>query len=257
MSRERSAMRIAHKGRIHRSGFTLVELMIVVAIIAVVSALAVPKLNSARIPAQESAAIAALRSITSAQAQVQASNAIDSDADGAGEYGSFGELTGVRPMRVSAAGAPAPGAAGIDELEPAVLSRVFGNIDGNGVLVHKGYVYKIYLPTAGPAPVGIPEEADGGFRAGPFPDPANSQFLWCVYAWPFDVGVSGVRAFFANQEGEILASPNRGAGGLPVYESSTPANHPPFSAAYLNADMAGGIAIGAIGSDGNLWAPVR
>src|SRR5262245_65358585 len=76
------------------AGFTLIELMIVVAIIAIIASIAIPNLLSARVSANETAAIATLRSISSAQAQVQASSAIDVDTDGAGEYGSFGDRAG-------------------------------------------------------------------------------------------------------------------------------------------------------------------
>lgn len=49
------------------NGFTLLELMIVIAIIAIIAAIAVPNLKEARIAANEASAIAALRGLHSAQ----------------------------------------------------------------------------------------------------------------------------------------------------------------------------------------------
>ncbi len=49
------------------TGFTLVELMIVIAVIAVILAFAIPSLMSSRISAREAAAIQALRSVTAVQ----------------------------------------------------------------------------------------------------------------------------------------------------------------------------------------------
>jgi hypothetical protein len=70
-----------------RSAGTPALLTTSVATAGVVSAIAIPNLLSARLSANERAAQATLRSLGSAQAQLQAMGAIDEDRDGIGEYG--------------------------------------------------------------------------------------------------------------------------------------------------------------------------
>jgi prepilin-type N-terminal cleavage/methylation domain-containing protein len=67
-----------------QKGFTLIELMIVVAIIAIIAAIAIPALLHARMTANEGAAIANLRTISSAQEQYR---------NRFGKYGTLAELS--------------------------------------------------------------------------------------------------------------------------------------------------------------------
>lgn len=52
-----------------QSGFSLIELLIVIAIILIIAAIAIPKLNVARMNAQEMAAVRQLQTIHTAQVQ--------------------------------------------------------------------------------------------------------------------------------------------------------------------------------------------
>lgn len=244
------------------AGFTLIELMIVVAIIAIIASVAIPRLMAARLSANESAAISTLRSLSSAQAQLQSSGAIDTDADGGGEYGYFGELSGVDPLRISAGGVPAAGVAGTDELTPAVLSAAFGNVNGS-VVTRSGYVFQMFLPDAGApgAIAGVPEFATGGADPGAFPGSNNAEVLWACYAWPINNAQTGNRVFFVNQEGDLMQYNNRGAVVYTGVALAPGVSTPNFDAAYDAAagggDMGAAVAIGVAGTDGNTWVTVQ
>lgn len=237
--------------RTTRAGFTIIELLIVTAIIAIVAAMAIPRIQSARLSAAESAAIGTLRSIYAAQIQVQAGRSIDTNGDGQAEYGYLAELTGAVPARVTGPGnAPAAGVVGVDELTPSVLVAGLGAVTG-GTASRSGYLFRVFLPaaTAGGAVAGIPEDPTGGKVGGPFPDGSNGGVMWCAYAWPITKGKSGNSTFFINQDGQLLKT----AGRVASYTSTTA--QPPYDAAYTAAnDLSSSIAVnGLLAIDGNAW----
>jgi hypothetical protein len=217
---------------------------------------------AARLSANESAAISTLRSLSSAQAQLQSSGAIDTDADGGGEYGYFGELSGVDPLRISVGGVPAAGVVGTDELTPAVLSAAFGNVAGS-VVTRSGYVFQMFLPDAGApgAIAGVPELGTGGADPGAFPGSNNAEVLWSCYAWPINNAQTGNRVFFVNQEGDLMQYNNRGALVYTGVALAPGVTTPNFDAAYDAAagggDMGAAVAIGVAGTDGNTWVTVQ
>jgi len=78
-------------------GFTLIELVIVIAVIVILAVIAVPRLMRGKLAANEGDAIGALRTLSSAQTSFQASGSNDADNDGVGEYGNFTDLSSAVP----------------------------------------------------------------------------------------------------------------------------------------------------------------
>jgi prepilin-type N-terminal cleavage/methylation domain-containing protein len=224
-------------------GFTLVELMLVIVIIAIIAAIALPNFLSSRVVSNEAAAIQTLRAIASAQSSLQVRKSIDNDAvpDGIGEFGYLAELAGTVNIR----GAAAP-------LGPPTLGAKLGTIQ-NGACTTAGYHFAMFLP--GPGAVGVPEDPGGGLAAVGAVDPDLCEWYWVCYAWPANLNATGNRVFAVNHTGDVVASDNRAAGQS--YEGL--ANRPAFDAAYpvagsMDAPFAPSSAPAA---DGGIWRPVH
>jgi hypothetical protein len=211
-----------------------------------------PSTLGARAPSpNETAAMATLRNLTSAQAMAQGGGKIDCDGDKIGEFGTFLELTGFVPVRNGFFPGDPSGAdfSGKGEVvKPSVLTAALANVNERGIVTKAGYCFIIYLPS---------DSKVAGFvhETGPAATPGLtgrvgvdvSETTWCAYAWPAVRGNTGNRCFFVNQAGDVMQSANE------VAQWSGPGKAPPGNSAFRANGITAQVAVGTRGMDGDVW----
>jgi len=162
-------------------GFTLIELLIVIVIIGVIAAVAIPSLLRARVSANEAGCIADIRTVLSAQTAYRSANS-----------GHFDVLTCLSQPGVGCI--PSYPAAGPTFLDPKLA------VPGP----KSGYI-RFFTP--GPAPVPVPAAAS-----------PSSIDSFIYGGTPQTMGRTGVRGFAGQEEGRICLTMNGTdpAGGTPT-----------------------------------------
>jgi prepilin-type N-terminal cleavage/methylation domain-containing protein len=211
-----------------RIGFTLIELMIVIAIIAIIAAIAIPNLMESRVTSQEAAGASTLKNgLLAAEVQFQAGSYTDLDGNGIGTFAVNGiQAAGVAvdPYKVLC-GAQTTGPQ--NNVQLTLLAPVFGVTPGpftyaiadsvtsqssNAQVwpVVGGYSFK--TPATAVAPGG---SSDG-----------TGERAWSVLSYPVD-DQQGRRFFIINQSGNIYSSKPSvvaSSGAINVGGIATPTN---------------------------------
>jgi type IV pilus assembly protein PilA len=164
-------------------GFSLIELLIVVAIILIIAAIAIPNLLKARIAANQSAAVGDLRTIASSEANFSST------------YNDGYTIT------LAQLGGPAPGVNSC--VHANMIDTVLGGADPSQ---KSGYTFT-YTPSGtaqllSGVPVGCPASGDTGFE---------------ISAVPITLHTTGSSSYCIDDSGVIRVDGTGGNGGNGVY----------------------------------------
>ena len=144
-----------------------------------------------------------------------------------------------------------------------MLSAAFGQFGAaQNFITRSGYCFQMWLPgptgAGGAVPGGQENVAPGGM-GGFVPSSNNCEVFWSCVAWPMAVGQTGNRAFYVNQDGDVLQNLNRVAAPYTGTAVAPGVTSPNFDAPHTVAnDMASPLAIGvASAGDGRIWTVVQ
>jgi hypothetical protein len=214
--------------------------MMLVPIVGITAAIAIPGLLRARISANESVAIGTLRSLCTSQAQFQSQMEVDQDQDGTGEYAFIQKLCGAIPPR--------------GKQNPVNPTYTMPSLDGsmnNGVAIKSGYCFYCYLPGKGKAMGEDSIETLSSANEADQPAINSQENCYIIYAWPVEPNTTGMRAFAINQGGEVVA-----CSGHYYSRWNKPNPEDAFSQSATNAaNLEGNLGYGEVGHNGCYWVP--
>lgn len=204
-------------------GFTLIELMIVIAIIAIIAAIAIPGLLRARMASHEGNASASLRSLATAQASFQKANTVAQDEDGQGEFGLLNELTGQASVRYRVQLRPPSPVADF----PAAMKADSSYSTSQGLANKAGYYFQAYLPMPTGEDVLTDNPSASGATILDFEDTTQipgieqQEIRWIAYAWPTTFKSSGLRAFVVDNSATVYTYANADENNDPTYDGTS------------------------------------
>jgi len=190
------------------------------------------------ISANESAAIAFIKKLSTLQNRFQASGLVDLDRNRAGEYAFLGELLGQRPIRGSTR-----------YFNPGKGPDPNISYVGDGIYRRCGYYFRMFLPSSTRGRMDVTEPDEG--KPSPAVHVPSAEVLWRCMAWPERYGVTGNRAFVTDQSGDYLythgeACRYSGLERMPAVDAFNPKGDGPYVEYTL--------APNGVSRDGSRWA---